>query len=169
LVKARKKVKKSGWHGLFKLCHSTEVLKSFSAVLCGWLELVNTGFRDPKSLPAITLPRTQRFLWMIFAVGSWRQVDFVQCQVLAQHLSGGELLRLALGGFDLIVGSTEKRRSWPVGESMLRSFAGACWSCGGLADWSLIPSGIGECCSRHTLSLDRSRHRVQVFRRSEYP
>jgi hypothetical protein len=36
-------------------------------------------------------------------------------------LSGGELLRLALGGFDLIVGSTEKRRSWPVGESVLRS------------------------------------------------
>jgi hypothetical protein len=51
-------------------------------------------------------------------------------------LSGGELLRLALGGFDLIVGSTEKRRSWPVGESVLRSFAGACWSCDGLADWS---------------------------------
>jgi hypothetical protein len=25
-----------------------------------------------------------------------------------EHLSGGELLRLALGGFDLIVGSTEK-------------------------------------------------------------
>jgi hypothetical protein len=53
-----------------------------------------------------------------------------------EHLSGGELLRFALGGFDLIVGSTEKRRSWPVGESVLRSFAGACWSCGGLADWS---------------------------------
>jgi hypothetical protein len=64
-------------------------------------------------------------------------------------LSGGELLRLALGGFDLIVGSTEKRRSWPVGESVFRSFAGACWSCGGLADWL---SGLGECCSRHTFA-----------------
>ena len=79
-------------------------------------------------------------------------MDFVQCQVLARTLVGRQAPSPRAWRFDLIVDSTEKRRSWPVGKSVLRSFAGACWSCGGLADWSLIPSGFGECCSRHTFA-----------------